>query len=273
MQIGIVGVGVVGGAIKYGFEKLGHNVLCHDVKNDTTIENVLPSELCFICVPTPSGEDGRCDVHAVEQTVASLSELGYEGIVSIKSTVEPGTTERLQGQYPGLRLCFVPEFLRERCAISDFIEKHDVCVIGTRDTEVYEVVKEAHGKYPREFCQLTPSEAEAAKYFNNLYHATLITFANAFYDVCDSLDVDYTLVKNAMIKQEHIVDRYLDCNEKFRAFGGVCLPKDLKAIISLGASEGIDVDFFKSVESQNKKYKVSVFEGMRMVGQGQQQET
>ena len=87
MNIGIVGVGVVGGACKFGFELLGHNVLVHDIALETKIEDVLESEIVFICVPTPMGEDGSCDTTIVEDVVKTLSELNYKGIVAIKSTV------------------------------------------------------------------------------------------------------------------------------------------------------------------------------------------
>lgn len=128
MRIGIIGIGVVGGAVKYGFEKLGHQVLFHDVAYNTKIEDVIDTEICFICVPTPSTEEGRCDTTVVENVVKQLNDLYYKGIVAIKSTVEPGTTDRLN-EYFYLSICFVPEFLRERCAIADFTENHDVCII------------------------------------------------------------------------------------------------------------------------------------------------
>ena len=61
MKIGIIGLGVVGEAIKTGFEKLGHEILCHDLKLGTTIDSIIQSEIVFLCVPTPQGNDGSCD--------------------------------------------------------------------------------------------------------------------------------------------------------------------------------------------------------------------
>lgn len=264
MRIGIVGVGVVGGAIKFGFEVMGHKVSAHDIKLNTRIDDVVKSEVCFVCVPTPSCENGRCDVGIVEHVVQDLARKRYRGIVAIKSTVEPGTTEKLQKRYRALSICFVPEFLRERCATADFQENHDLCIIGTHNRKVFEIVKTAHGRYPKQFEQTSPIEAELAKYFNNIYNATLITFANSFYDVCASVGADYMKIKNFMIKRDHIFDRYLDSNENFRGFGGVCLPKDLKAIIHLGKDAGVDVEFFKSIDAQNKKYRTTVPDGMRV---------
>jgi UDP-glucose 6-dehydrogenase len=101
------------------------------------------------------------------------------------------------------------------------------------------------------------------KYYNNIYNATLITFANSFYEVCKKLNVNYSEVKDAVVNINHITDLYLDCNENFRGFGGVCLPKDTKAIDSICRRMAIDVDFFQMIIDENNKYKVTVFDGMR----------
>lgn len=263
MKIGIIGLGIVGSAIKYGFQKLGHEIHPHDIKLNTSISDVLNTEICYVCVPTPSRPDGSCDVSIVEQVVIQLKQLGYNGIIAIKSTVSPGTTERLQQQYPDMIICFVPEFLRERCAEVDFTEKHDLCIIGTESSEVFNKVMQSHGKYPKVIRQLTPTEAEFAKYFNNVLNATLITFANSFYEVCNFMKVDYNKIKDAMINIDHIPDKYLDCNASFRGFGGMCLPKDTKAINYLCESNKLPVDFFNMLIQENNKYKITVFEGMR----------
>ena len=144
MNIGIVGVGVVGGAVKFGFERLGHDVSAHDITLGTTIKDVLDTEVCYICVPTPSNEDGSCDISIVESVLDELVEHNYQGIACIKSTVIPGTTERLQKKFKSL--AFVPEFLRERCAIHDFINAHEVCVIGTDNDTIFSKIKESHGR-------------------------------------------------------------------------------------------------------------------------------
>ena len=167
MNIGVVGIGVVGGACKFGFELLGHNVSAHDIVLGTTIDAVLDTEAVFICVPTPRDNDGSCDVSIVEEVIRDLKAKGYEGIVAIKSTVVPGTTDRLREE-TGMNVCFVPEFLRERCAITDFTENHDVCILGCEDDKTYKILKDCHGSFPDEFVRLTPSEAEFCKYFNKM---------------------------------------------------------------------------------------------------------
>ena len=111
--------------------------------------------------------------------------------------------------------------------------------------------------------QLSVTEAELVKYFNNVYNSTLIIFANSFYELCKSLDANYSEVKNAATQRDHINDKYLDCNENLRGFGGVCLPKDTRALAALVEKNNLDVDFFKMLLSENKKYKTTTYEGMR----------
>ena len=262
MKIGIIGLGIVGGATRDGFQKLGHDISIHDIALNTHIDDVLETELCFICVPTPSKDSGECDTTIVESVVKNLYDKEYGGIICIKSTVSPGTSEILKDRY-GKNICFVPEFLRERCATEDFINNHDVCIIGTSSNEFYSKIKDAHGNLPHKVIRLTETEAEFCKYFNNSYNATLITFANSFYEICKSMDVDYTNVKNAAIGREHINDKYLDCNENLRGFGGVCLPKDTRALAALAKEEGVDGQFFKALLEENNKYKTTTYAGMR----------
>ena len=135
MKIGIVGLGVVGSAIKSGFERIGHEVISHDVKLYTKLEDILDTEVCYICVPTNSNEDGSCDVSIVHDVVRNLDKLDYRGIVAIKSTVEPGTSEKFRDE-TNLIICFVPEFLRERCAEDDFINHNSLLLVGTDDDEI-----------------------------------------------------------------------------------------------------------------------------------------
>lgn len=262
MNIGIVGVGVVGGAVKFGFERLGHDVSAHDITLGTTIKDVLDTEVCYICVPTPSNEDGSCDISIVESVLDELVEHNYQGIACIKSTVIPGTTERLQKKFKSL--AFVPEFLRERCAIHDFINAHEVCVIGTDNDTIFSKIKESHGRYPKEFVQCTPTEAEFAKYFHNVHNAMQITFANSFYEICKSMGVDYSKMKDTLKDRSNMNMNYLECNKNFRGFGGACLPKDTKAMDYLCKHLNLDVNFFDHILTENEKYHVTVPNGMRL---------
>jgi UDPglucose 6-dehydrogenase len=262
MKIGIIGLGVIGSACKYGFEKLGHSVICHDTKYNTKIEDVIGSEICYICVPTPSLNDGSCDTSIVEDVVLKLNKLNYDGIVAIKSTVKPTTTKILSNK-TDLEICFVPEFLRERCAITDFTENHDLLAIGTESLDVFKKIKESHGNYPKNYSMMHPTEAEILKYYSNVYNASKIIFANEFYEICKKLNVDYTKVKDTFVKRGTTKDMYLDVNENFRGYGGVCLPKDTKAVSSFVNELGLNLNFFNMLDEENNKFKTTVFNGMR----------
>ena len=262
MKIGIVGLGIIGSACKFGFEKLGHQVIGHDITLDTQLSDVLESEIVYVCVPTPSNEDGSCDTSIVEEVVLQLNKLEYKGVVAIKSTVKPTTTVTLQEKVK-FHLCFVPEFLRERCAITDFTENHDLLAIGTKNKEVYHIVVRCHGNYPKSTVILDPTEAEMLKYYSNVFNALKITFANEMYEVCQKIGANYTKIKDAFVKRGTTKDIYLDVNDNFRGYAGMCLPKDTKALDALVKELNLDLKLFKTIDVENDKFIKTVFKGMR----------
>lgn len=263
MKIGILGLGVIGSAIKYGFEKLGHQVKFYDPKfENSKLEDVLDAEIIYVCVPTPSSSDGSCDISIVQKVIQELKEKDYNGIIAIKSTVKPGTTENLIAATK-MKICFVPEFLRERCAIVDFTEKHDLLAVGTHSKEVYDKIVECHGKYPQNYAMLSPSEAELLKYYSNVFNSMKIIFANEMYEVAKSVGADYSKIKDAFVKRGTAVDLYLDVNDNFRGFGGMCLPKDTAALAAFVKELNLDMKLFETIIEENKKFRVTVFEGMR----------
>lgn len=262
MKIGIIGVGAVGSACRKGFELLGHDVSIHDPKFNTTIEEVADSEIIYVCVPTPEADDGSCDLSIVRSTMHELEKLAYAGVVALKSTSVPGTTEQLISE-TNLRMCFVPEFLRERSAVEDFVVNHDLLAVGCHSEDIFRVVVDSHGFFPKNTVMMTPTEAEILKYYSNVFNATRIVFANAMYEICQKLNADYSKVKNTYLIRGTASPDYLDCNEKMRGYGGMCLPKDTKAIDSLIKKLGLDLSLFEAVDKDNRKFKRTVFPGMR----------
>ena len=114
---------------------------------------------------------------------------------------------------------------------------------------------------PKNVKHVTPSEAESVKYFNNVYNATLITFANSFCEVCESKGVNYMNVKECVVNRDHILDVYLSSTIDIKGFSGPCLPKDTREIAYM--ANKIGVTFFQDVLNQNSKFKKTVLEGMR----------
>jgi UDPglucose 6-dehydrogenase len=265
MKIGIIGLGVVGEAVKHGLERIGHTVRGFDVKHPGTgLQQLMDAQLIFLSLPTPcNAKTGVCDTSIVEKVAQEIEGMGFKGLIVVKSTVTPGTTDKLAERHPNLRFAFCPEFLRERAAYTDFVENHDVCVIGAYNDDDYELIKEAHGNLPKAFANVRPIEAEFSKYFSNVYNAMRIIFANSFYDVATKAGADYAKIKRAMVLRSNIEDAYLDCNENFRGFGGVCLPKDTTAFAAYVRSTGHDIGLFDLIVNENKKFKTTVFNGMR----------
>jgi UDPglucose 6-dehydrogenase len=254
MKIGIVGKGTVGSAVYEGLEYLGHTMSFFDPKYEgSQFEHVLDTDVVFISVPTDQAANGDCDTTIVDHVVGKLASANYQGLVSIKSTVIPGTTDRLQKQHPGLRMSMVPEFLRAKSALADFVYNHDLLVVGCYNKEDAEIMVELHGSFPQHVARVTPTEAEVIKYFNNVHHAMSVTFANIAYDVCDKLGANYMNVYKAITKRECFNPAYLMANKNMRGYGGHCLPKDTSAWNNLIKNLGLPYTMIDSVITDNEK--------------------
>lgn len=256
MKIGIIGRGTVGSAVFEGLEYLGHAMSFFDPKYEgSTLADVLDTDVAFISVPTNQAPNGDCDTTIVDRVVAELAQANYKGLVSIKSTVIPGTTDRLRSQYPGLRMSMVPEFLRAKSALADFVYNHDLLVIGTYTREDADMLIEIHGSFPENVAKVSPTEAEVIKYFNNVHHAMSVTFANITYDVCNKLGANYMNVYKAITKRDCINPAYLMANPNMRGYGGHCLPKDTSAWNNLIKNLELPYTLIQSVIDDNEKVK------------------
>ena len=264
MKIGIVGHGVIGKANEEGFKKVGNFLKIHDLKYQTSLLDLVESEIIYICVPTPSDEKLRCDTSIVESVLLELRSIEYNGVIAIRSTVTPGFTEKMILKFKNDKICFVPEFLRERCAVEDFINNHEILAIGTKNKNVFNLIKESHGNLPKNVVKTLPSEAELIKYYNNTLAAFKIVFANIFFEISEKLNCDYDIIKNTFLKTGKCVDLYLDVNKDLRGYAGMCLPKDTKAINQLIKDLNLEYTSFESIINDNNKLKKTVFENMRI---------
>lgn len=256
MKIGVIGYGMVGKSIVKAFRELEHTVLVHDINYDlNSFEEVTStSELIFVCVPTPPDSEGSCDISIVEGVIGKINDSSYKGVVAIKSTVVPGTTNRLQEKYPDLEICHVPEFLREKYGYEDFTEKHNNLVIGTNNKSVSDIVVEAHRHYPKNYTIVTPIEAELIKYFSNTFKAYKALFACSFGTLCDNLGADYDRVLTGYLNENVGEGRYLKYSTEFKGYGGACLPKDVNALANFIESLNLPVETFKFLKEENNKY-------------------
>ncbi len=264
MKIGIIGWGAVGSAIGEGFKMLGHKVIRHDPKFNTSIDDVLETELVFVCVPTPAGETGECDLSIVHETIDSLKHRNYKGVIALKSTSVPGTTQSIIEKYNDKDICFVPEFLRERSALEDFVRNHDVLAVGCYTDRAWHKVCEAHLWLPKNSIRMTPTEAEILKYYSNTFNALRVVFANVMYEICDKLNSDYDKVLNTFLLRKTSSPDYLSCGPDVRGYGGMCLPKDTKAMADLCKKLELPFELFDTIDHDNSLVKRTVFNGMRL---------
>ncbi|HXF50165.1 MAG TPA: hypothetical protein VNM43_00590, partial [Dehalococcoidia bacterium] len=235
--VGVVGIGVVGGAVARWFERQGRAVVVYDPPAGFPDPRPLGrAGVVFVCVPTPYGEQGYDD-SMLERAVAAIPE---GRVVVIKSTVLPGTTERLQRRYPGQRFLFNPEFLRERSAEADFVAP-DRQIVGYTERTRSAAADVLAMLPPAPYRRLMPAtEAELVKYMTNTFLALKVVFANQFYDLCRRLGADYDLVREGAAADPRVGPSHLDVwDGGERGYGGKCLPKDTKALIDFAASLGV----------------------------------
>ena len=263
MKIGILGIGMIGSALKKGFESV-HEVSFFDPKFiESKFENVLMSEIVFICVPTDQNEDGSCNVSIVNSSLLKLSESNYNGIIVIKSTVRPGFTNQCQLKFKELKICFVPEFLRERCAFNDFMNM-EILIIGTENDEIFEKVMESHSFIkPQKITRLTPNEAETVKYMSNVYKSMKVVFSNIIFELSNKLDSNYENILYTFLSLNIKEKDYMSVNSDYRGYGGYCLPKDTTALDHTLKEFGLNFNLIEAINSDNKKFKITVPKGMR----------
>ncbi len=257
IKIGIVGIGMVGSALKKYFIEAGFDVYVYDINGEGSREEVNKADYIYICVPTPTIKDccGRstfhCDTSIVDRAISFIK---GKKIIIIKSTVEPGFTERMQEARPNHRFLFNPEFLTAETTDQD-MKYPDRQIIGYTEKSL-NLTKEVLKQLPLAQYEgiMTTTEAEMVKYFNNIFLATKVTLANQFYDACQILNIDYERIKDAMGADKRIGRTHLNIfHGGFRGFGGSCLPKDLKAFIGFNKLKGIDCTLLEVVDKLNDK--------------------
>jgi UDPglucose 6-dehydrogenase len=245
-KIAIVGLGMVGGALAKVFKD---PIVYDPPKGMCSVEELNKADIVFIAVPTPTNHNGKCDTILVE---ASVSLLTGSKIVVIKSTVVPGTTQKLQDKYPQHKFLFNPEFLTEETADQD-IKYPDRQIVGYTK-QSYSVAGDIMMMLPLAPNEMImPStEAEMIKYFANCWFATKVIYANQMYDLCQKLGINYDLVKEGSAYDKRIGRSHLEIFHKgSRGYGGKCLPKDVKAIIGLSNSVGANLSLLKAADKCN----------------------
>ena len=239
MKIGIIGQGFVGTAVREGL-KQHYDIHTYDLKEKCTCESILElvdeSDVIFVCVPTPMKKDGSCDISIVEGVIDEIEDVDISGkIVVIKSTVPPGTTERLNKKYKNISVVFNPEFLTEANFINDFRNQTRIIIGGPRpaSTKLRQIYSLAFPNVP--IIKTGSTTAEMVKYMTNSFLATKVSFANEMYQICDKLNIDYDKVVEYSTYDERLGKSHwaVPGPDGHYGFGGSCFPKDLNALIHL----------------------------------------
>jgi len=265
MKLGIVGQGFVGLALKAGFEK-HYKIETYDkfIESKSTCDladMVAECEVIFVCVPTPMNLNGSCHTDIVEDVVKEINKWSYaywgnidrKPTIVIKSTVSPGTTERLHKKYKSVDVIFNPEFLTEATFIEDFKNQNRIILGGIRRgtnklRQVYSKV------FPSTTIVKTGAKyAEMVKYFTNCFLSTKVSFANEMKQICDGLDIDYDKVVEYATYDERLGKSHwaVPGPDGALGFGGHCLPKDLSALIFLAYSLKIEPTILNAVNKLN----------------------
>lgn len=254
--IAIIGYGTVGRA--FG-EMAGNHyriVACDPQINDSYPEaEINRCELAVICVPTNGSEDGSCDVTTVEKTVKKID----TPLILIKSTVIPGTTDRLREE-TNKRICFSPEYIGESTYYNPFWEKMiDIpfMIFGGDEDDCSRIVAllEPIGGPLKNYYLCSALEAEIIKYMENCFFACKVTFVNEFYNLCRQFGANWHKVREGWLLDTRINRMHTSVFEESRGFNGKCLPKDLKAIIKCCENAGYSADFLKAIEESNIRFR------------------
>lgn len=203
-------------------------------------EAISDSDVIFISVGTPSAPDGQADLKFVFASAESLAPyLKDEAIVVIKSTVPPGTNEKVKAKIDPLTnkkyyLASVPEFLREGSAVDDTFHP-DRIVIGANEKKVIEILSKLHEPLKAPVISMVPESAQMTKYSANSYLATRITFINQIADLCEQNGADVMDVIRGIGEDKRIGSHYWYPG---LGYGGSCFPKDVKELAAYSRSVG-----------------------------------
>jgi len=230
-------------------------------------EGIAQADAAFICVGTPQGEDGSADLQYVLQVATQLGQAmalrdpGAKPLVVVdKSTVPVGTAARVAAAIAAetdrpFEVVSNPEFLREGCAIDDFV-KPDRVVVGCRSDHAEAVMKELYRTFLAasggRWLRMDPASAELTKYAANAMLALRISFINEIAGLCERVGADVQCVRDG-IGSDHRIGKYF--LNPGPGFGGSCFPKDLQALLKVGRENGKPLRALEATVEANRHQK------------------
>lgn len=227
-------------------------------------EGIAEAEIIFIAVGTPQGDDGGADLSGVWAVGRQVAEnLDEPKVIVIKSTVPVGTNAELTRLMTEVAkvpfdVANNPEFLKEGAAINDF-NKPDRVVVGVRRPEVAEKLHELYAPFlrtDRPFLVMSPESAEMTKYVANCLLATKISFINEMANLCEAFQADVNDVRRGIGHDQRIGFHFLHPGV---GYGGSCFPKDIRAVIHMAQSRGLEPRMMLAVDEVNEAQKEVLF--------------
>lgn len=253
-NIAIIGAGFVGEALGRYFKTKGREPAWYDPPKGFTDPSALGSaDVIFVAVPTPYYLNGSgFDDSFIRAALAAIPAAGKA--VVLKSTILPGTTEKMQELFPQHRILFNPEFLTQSTADRDMQFPNRQIVGYTQKSRGD--AETVMGLLPRApFEKIVPAkEAELVKYFGNAFYALKVAYANQMFDLCKKLGVDYDTLKECAKAEPWMGNQHWEIlYQGYRGYGGKCLPKDTRSIIQLAKSCGVDLSLLRQAEDYNNE--------------------
>ncbi len=223
------------------------------------------TDVTFVSVGTPTDEEGGCDTRAIEAVAKSIGQSLRDKsefhVVVLRCSVPPGTTlnimkpviEKWSGKTAGedFGICFNPEFLREGTAIADF-HAPPKTVIGVSDQKTADVLAEIYAPVDESPIVTTVEVAELVKYVDNVWHATKVCFANEVGRLCKPMGIDSHAVMDIFVQDTKLNLSPYYLKPGF-AFGGSCLPKEVRAVTHLAEKLGVATPLMDSLTPSNEK--------------------
>lgn len=262
MHIGVIGNGFVGKATRL-LECDEIKILSYDKNPEccnplgTTLDDLLKCSVIFISVPTPMNKDGSCHLGIIESVLDDLHNINYSGHIVLRSTVPPGTSDKLN-------CYFMPEFLTEKNFEYDFVHNKDWVfgLVGNQEDEDFKkditelftlAYNENKIKYNTIYF-LTNSEAELVKMFKNCYLATKVAFCNEMYSYCEKKGICYENVRKVAANDDRILHGHTKVpgHDGKCGYGGTCFPKDTNSMINEMKKTNADCPVMESVVYRNE---------------------
>ena len=250
--------GMVGSPVYRYFENQKYPVMGLSLESQTHTWKEINDKADYIFIAVPTPYDWNKNKTNIKPIIDVLEKIQGKKIVIIKSTILPGTTNKLQKKYPCLDILFNPEFLSAKTNWIDFINpdrqivgytnksfKYAIKVLNMLPASPYGVIMKAE-------------EAEITKYINNFHGALMVIFANFFYDVCERVDANFDVVKNAAVASKWMGKMYWNVfHGGFRGYGGGCFPKDMNSLLNWCKDMGIDPTILEATRTMNRRLLAS----------------